>query len=376
MEDIKVSVIIPVYNAGKYLEKCLDSVTRQTLKDIEIICVDDGSTDNTPEILSRFAEKDARLKVFNQKNLFAGAARNRGIEEARGKYLAFWDGDDFFHLSALETLYKKAEKEKADICLCSAYVYDNETKSCAVDETILKKRYLPREEVFSIETAPDYIFNMTARAPWNKIIRADFIKENKIEFQNLRNSNDTYFSMICMYYAKRITYVMTPLIYYRVNNSESITGKASSDPLCTFKAYAKIYTEITEKGISEKALQSFYNRLFNGLIRGIVIQGEDKSLKAAYDNVKNEAFEFFDIKNHLYDEYCYFKSDFEDMKFIEEHTLAEFLMYKYRKENAKNLFYKQKAEKTLKIRLARRIARLLPANSELYEKGKKLLHFK
>ena len=74
MEDIKVSVIIPVYNAGKYLEKCLDSVTQQTLKDIEIICVDDGSTDNTPEILSRFAEKDARLKVFNQKNLFAGAA--------------------------------------------------------------------------------------------------------------------------------------------------------------------------------------------------------------------------------------------------------------------------------------------------------------
>ncbi|MCC8015955.1 MAG: glycosyltransferase, partial [Clostridiales bacterium] len=124
MKNIKVSVIIPVYNSEKYLKQCLESVINQTLKEIEIICVDDGSTDNSLKILTALSEKDGRISVLRQQNLFAGAARNNGIKHAKGKYLVFWDSDDFFEAGALSALYKKCEKENADICLCGAYTYN------------------------------------------------------------------------------------------------------------------------------------------------------------------------------------------------------------------------------------------------------------
>ena len=98
----KVSVILPVYNAGKYLHQCMDSIVNQTLKDIEIICVDDGSSDNSLEILRQYAEKDERVKVIAQANGGAGAARNNGLRAATGEYLSFLDSDDFFELDMLE----------------------------------------------------------------------------------------------------------------------------------------------------------------------------------------------------------------------------------------------------------------------------------
>lgn len=371
-----VSVIIPVYNAKRYLRECLDSVLGQTLKSIEVICVDDGSTDGSLKIIEEYAEKDSRIKIIKQKNLFAGAARNNGMKAASGKYYAFWDADDRFEPKALEILFDRCEKKRADICLCGAYVFSDGSERRVVDETILRKRFLPRQSVFSIDDYPEYIFNITARAPWNKIIKASFLKENGIEFQNLQNANDTYFSMICMFYAKRVTYAEKPLINYRVNNSESITGKASADPVCGYEAYKAVYDEITAKGICEKALQSFYSRLYNGLIRTVMIQSQGDAMRAAYDKIKNEGFDYFDIRAHIAEDYCYFKSDREDMLYMAEHTLEEFLVYKYRKENADKLFYKSGAEKALKIRLARALSRIIPANSGLYDAGKKILKFR
>ncbi|MBR6222807.1 MAG: glycosyltransferase family 2 protein [Lachnospiraceae bacterium] len=108
--DIKVSVIVPVYDAEKYLEQCLDSIVNQTLKEIEIICVDDGSTDSSMEILNRFKENDPRITVLSQQNLFAGVARNNGKSHARGKYLVFWDSDDYFYETALEKMYSQCER--------------------------------------------------------------------------------------------------------------------------------------------------------------------------------------------------------------------------------------------------------------------------
>ena len=97
MDTPKISVIIPVYNAEKYLEKCLDSILQQTFREIEVICGDDGSQDASKQILRRYASQDARVIVVEQKNMYAGVARNRGMELAKGKYLIFLDADDFFH---------------------------------------------------------------------------------------------------------------------------------------------------------------------------------------------------------------------------------------------------------------------------------------
>ena len=111
----KVSIIIPVFNVEMYLKECLDSVLGQTLKDIEVICVDDGSTDASPQMLREYAEKDERLKIIYQENKGAGTARNVGMKEARGKYLFFMDSDDYCALDFLEKTTKYADEKKSDI---------------------------------------------------------------------------------------------------------------------------------------------------------------------------------------------------------------------------------------------------------------------
>ena len=123
---VKVSVIIPVYNVEPYLKQCMDSVVGQTLKDIEIICVDDGSTDGSLDILREYAAEDNRIQIIEQKNAGAGAARNNGMRHATGKYLSFLDSDDFFEPRMLEKAYDLAEKDQADFV---AYKSDHGTNS-------------------------------------------------------------------------------------------------------------------------------------------------------------------------------------------------------------------------------------------------------
>ena len=121
---IKISVIIPVYNVEKYLRECLDSLINQSFKDFEVICIDDGSTDKSYKILEEYSQKDSRIKVLKQEHNGAGAARNLGIEIAKGKYIQFLDSDDYFEPNMLEELYNTAEKFGADMAVCSARKVD------------------------------------------------------------------------------------------------------------------------------------------------------------------------------------------------------------------------------------------------------------
>ena len=376
MNEVKVSVIMPVYNSEKYLEKCISSVLNQSLREIELICVDDGSTDSSPQILEAFAKKDSRVKLLHQQNLFAGVARNNGMKAACGKYFAFWDSDDFFERDALETMFSACEKSGADICVCGAYSVDGETGRRSVDETFLKKRFLPREKEFSAQSNPEYIFNFASNVPWQRLFRADFIRENGFEFQPLRHANDTYFVLTSTYAAKKIVCTQKPLVNYRTNNAQSITGKASKDPLCAYEAYKAAYNKLLSMGMAGKALQSFHSKLLSGLIRAIMLQTNGEAMQTVYDKIKNEGIEYFGLADIKNPDYFYFKPDYEDFEAIKSGTLNEFLMFKYRKEKAGRLYYKSRAERSFKIRFARKIAGILPANSSLYDKGKKLLHFK
>lgn len=129
-------------------------------------------------------------------------------------------------------------------------------------------------------------------------------------------------------------------------------------------------------GMAGKALQSFHSKLLSGLIRAVMLQTSGEAMQLVYDKIKNEGLEYFGIADKNNGDYFYFKPDFEDLEAIKAGSLPEFLMFKYRKEKEGRLYYKSRAERSLKIRLARKIAGLLPANSSLYDKGKKLLHFK
>ena len=154
----KVSIIIPVYNVEKYLEQCLDSIINQNLKNIEIICINDGSTDNSLKILKKYAKKDNRIIILSQTNLGAGAARNRGLAVAKGEYLSFLDADDFFYENMLSEAVHKLETSQSDIAVFEVDLYDNKIQKIIPDTWVVKKDKIPSQNPFCYKDCLDYIF--------------------------------------------------------------------------------------------------------------------------------------------------------------------------------------------------------------------------
>ena len=204
-ENIKVSVIIPVYNAEKYLRECLDSVVKQTLQEIEVICVDDGSKDGSLDILREYARKDRRIMVLTQQHKYAGVARNYGLSMASGKYVFFMDSDDYCDIKLLKTAISKAQKADADIV-----VFDN---------------LIPKNsDTFNYHDIPNWIMSAVNPVSWNKIIKKTLLDRYQLHFEALSSTNDITFAALCVACASRIVYLPKPYIYYRTNVENSITS--------------------------------------------------------------------------------------------------------------------------------------------------------
>ena len=260
----KVSIIIPVYNAEKYLGKCLESLLSQTLQEMEIICVDDGSSDGSPEILKRFQERDGRVRILTQENQYAGAARNNGMKEAQGEYLLFLDADDFFENTLLEKVYNQGKKMEADIVLFGAKQYNDKTGIVSPASWYFKRDALPRENPFSGKTENTDVFALVTPAPWTKLFRREFVEKQGLSFQGLQNSNDVYFVLTALALAEKITYVDEELVFYRVGMKGSLQGSKSLHPDCFIEAYAGVYHELQRRGIYERYEEGFMNILLSG----------------------------------------------------------------------------------------------------------------
>ena len=260
----KVSIIIPVYNAEKYLGKCLESLLSQTLQEMEIICVDDGSSDGSPEILKRFQERDGRVRILTQENQYAGAARNNGMKEAQGEYLLFLDADDFFENTLLEKVYNQGKKMEADIVLFGAKQYNDKTGIVSPASWYFKRDALPRENPFSGKTENTDVFAIVTPAPWTKLFRREFVEKQGLSFQGLQNSNDVYFVLTALALAEKITYVDEELVFYRVGMKGSLQGSKSLHPDCFIEAYAGVYHELQRSGIYERYEEGFMNILLSG----------------------------------------------------------------------------------------------------------------
>lgn len=219
----KVSVIVPVYNVEKYLRQCLDSIVNQTLDEIEIICVNDGSKDHSDEILNEYAEKDHRITVLTQENSGLSSARNLGMANATGKYISFIDSDDYIELDMLEKLYNKAEETSADITICDLWLYFHDTKKKAYfrDQTLYL--YL-KNKIFTLSEYPQLI---TCIAAWDRIYLRSFLEDIKAQFPVGFLYEDQPFTVYTMLHARRIAIVPDQLYYYRKNAGGSITDNES-----------------------------------------------------------------------------------------------------------------------------------------------------
>ena len=208
----KVSVIIPIYNVEEYLRACLDSVLNQTLGDIEIICVDDGSTDCSAKILAEYAKDDRRIRVITQSNIGAGAAQNTGLAIAQGQWVSFLDADDVFDSKMLSDMVVAGESENADVVACSE-----------------KKR-------------GDIFFRWRGWA-WDKLFKRDFIMRQMLEFQNLPVSNDLFFTYSALALSSKTVAVANDYVFHR-KRAGSVETTRDRAPLAPLEAVKALHARI------------------------------------------------------------------------------------------------------------------------------------
>lgn len=251
---MKLSVVIPVYNVKPWLRECLDSVRAQTLRDWECICVDDGSTDGSTDILKEFSSSDPRFRILTRPHSNAGAARNAGLDEAKGDFLLFLDSDDVFSPWMFETLLKEAEQEMADVVSCG-----NTQFADGPPPPVFSK---PSDIEWTNRTPdPDWARCPLASGtmPWNKVIRKKLFHDFSIRFQEQASTNDMACMALVLASSGKTMATESPLVGYRQRKSSI---QHSKDPECFLSAFKLVYTtlRVTDKWnrLSSKGQTQFF----------------------------------------------------------------------------------------------------------------------
>lgn len=287
---IKVSVILPVYNCEKYLRQCLGSLASQTLKDIEIICINDGSTDESKEILAEYAAKDGRFVIINTENCGAGAARNVGIKTACGKYLYFPDSDDWLENDTLSTVYRIAENEKSDITVFRSMQYNNETEEIAPCTYSLRLDRLPRFRPFCVNDIERSVFRNIMGWAWDKLYLRSFVTANELYFQEQRTTNDMYFVYMSLFKASKISTCDRFLYYQRRNVSGSLSSTREKSWECFYKALCKVKEELSEMGLFEKYKANYVDYALHSCLWNLNSLSENEGVKL-FEKLRSEWFE-------------------------------------------------------------------------------------
>ena len=264
----KISIIIPVYNVEKYLCECLDSILNQTFQDFEIICVDDGSTDRSLDILQEYKRKDDRFVIIQQNHFGAGFARNSGIRIAYGKYIQFLDADDYFESTMLEELYNHAEKYGADLTVCSSRKVDNEGNivESGNPNSPINLDKTPLEKPFNWQDFKDDFFSLINVAIWNKLYSRDLILKNNLKFQNLTSCNDVAFGYISQICAEKIVVFNKELVNYRYNRCGNISENRAKNAKNIILAAIKIKEYLNENNLFEVLKKSYVKSIKTHII--------------------------------------------------------------------------------------------------------------
>ena len=249
--NIKISVIIPIYNAEKYLEKCLDSIISQSLKEIEIICVNDGSTDNSLEILKKLQLEDKRIIVINKKNGGSSSARNAALKVARGEYCLNIDSDDWIEQGYFKAIYEKAKKNEVDILITDMifdYQTDTKENEIKIDLKLEEDKVISGKEYVKI-----FFTNNFYGYTWNKLIKRKLYIENNLCYdEEIFLLEDVELLMMLAYYAKKIGKLNRGYYHYIIgenNGSNKIKIKLLYDRITCFNKLIKFYKEKKEEKI-------------------------------------------------------------------------------------------------------------------------------
>lgn len=286
---IKVSVIVPVYNAEKHLRQCLDSIISQTMREIEIICIDDGSSDGSVKILEEYSLKDSRINLIRQKNSGAGAARNRGLEAATGEYLSFLDSDDFFEPDMLAAAYKKAKEENSDIVVFGADLYWNDSDYFEDADWTLQKKRLPYTYPFAGTEIKSNPFRAFVGWAWDKLFRTKFIRDGGYKFQEQRTTNDMLFVYSAIVDAERISIIDTVLAHQRRNVAGSLSVSREKSWHCFYTALTALRDHLKQSGKYDRFERDFIDYALHFSLWNInSLKGQ--SYKKLYNKLRYEWF--------------------------------------------------------------------------------------
>jgi len=237
----EISVIIPVYNVGAYLPRCLESLMDQTFSQIEILCIDDGSTDNTLQTVQKYREADPRIRLLTQPHRGVSAARNLGLQSAEGTYVVFLDADDWVEPDMLETLLLRAKETGCDVAVCSSEVHFEQKSLRNLRRRRSLQAALTCPDLIWSRENPDHCVWQLMAAPgvwpfvWNKLIRRTLLTENSIAFSpELALGEDGVFLHLLFRYAQKVVLLPQMLHHYRYQRKDSATDRLFLDPFTRF----------------------------------------------------------------------------------------------------------------------------------------------
>lgn len=289
-----VTVIIPCYNSAPYLQQCLDSIFSQTRINWELICIDDGSSDNTVQILEKNADSHPGMHVAIQDNSGPGKTRNRALDRATGKYILFVDSDDFIDSKLLETSVVHAEKYNADIVVWDIWFYDDRYGNVRnpPQGIVDFSSFECGERVFSWKDNSDAILLNFQNWPWNKLFKRDFVVANDLRFQeDVFRTEDVMFTCPALIKAERITCIPERLSYYRVMRQDS--AMATKDPyaLDFLTAILRFKGFLEDEGVYDRVRRSFVNWALSSAFYNLRTLNTFKAFSEVYGVLRNRGFE-------------------------------------------------------------------------------------
>lgn len=272
MKEEKISIVIPVYNASKYLSKCLDSVVNQNYSNIEIVLVNDGSKDNSGSICDEYSSKDKRVKVIHKENGGVSSARNTGIDNASGKYVTFIDSDDLVHPDYIKKLVSNLDNDTLSVCEIEEFKNDVSFSNIDSDNNIV----LNKDEF--IELCKMTLLN----TPCCKLFKLDILKENKIYFDNkLSLGEDLLFNLDYLKYINKIVVTNQKLYYYRKDDNSTLSTAYNPNMLDIQILLFDKYTEFFSKTLVNKEQKSIFDTYRFSTLR-IIIENEFKNKNASF----------------------------------------------------------------------------------------------
>ncbi|MBR0372396.1 glycosyltransferase [Candidatus Saccharibacteria bacterium] len=290
---VKVSVLVPIYNVEDYLPECLDSLVNQTLKEIEIICINDGSTDSSPEIIKSYMKKDKRVKIIDKKNSGYGDSMNQGLKKATGEYVGIVESDDFIELDGFEKLYGIAKKNDVEVVKSNFYEYFTEKHKDGGKSDM----FLPNEVNKVIDPREHRHVFYEQPSIWSAIYRNDFLKKNDITFLPSPGASyqDAGFNFKVWASVRRAYFTDEAFLHYRQDNPNS-SVKSDGKVYCVKDEYDEVERYLKERGLLEEYGHTLATVRLSSYIWNMkrltrkTAKEFGKTIKKDYERIKKDGF--------------------------------------------------------------------------------------